>query len=456
MSADRDAILGLTADLCRLPTGVVAPANDALFARLTRELPQRLRVRRFASGSVHNGWRVPPLWQIRDACIERDGREVWRWDGNPLSVAAQSLPFDGEMDLEALRRHLVSDPLRPDATVFHCRWGYRPWEADWALCLPHRRVEELVPGRYRVRIDVRREPGEMLVGVAEHRGESPATIVLNAHTCHPGQANDGMVGVATLVRLFQSLAGRRTRYSYRLVLGPEHLGTVFLLGRSPRADLERLVGGVFVEMTGVRAPLKATSSFLGDQPIDRAVAMALRGTDHLRVGWREGAGNDETVWEGPGVEVPFVELTRCVDTFDPYPEYHSDADTPGTLDGARVEEAYRVLADMVELVEADHTVHRRFDGLMCLSAPEVGLYIERPDPAVTQDLPHDADRWGRLSDHLLRWMDGSMTGLDIAERSGLPVAAVRDYLARFEAAGLARLDPYVMPRAPISRGAGAL
>ena len=34
-------------------------------------------------------------------------------------------------------------------------------------------------------------------------------------------------------------------------------------------------------------------------------------------GWREGAGNDETVWESPGFEIPFVELTRC-GTFKPF------------------------------------------------------------------------------------------------------------------------------------------
>ena len=450
MNPDSQAILALTRELCAFPTGVAAPANEALFAHLGSVIPQGLTLHRFASGTSHNGWRVPPSWEIAGASLERDGVVVWEWDGNPLAVATLSRALDEEMDLEELRPHLVSDPGRPGQTVFHCRWQYRPWEADWALCLPHRLVEALTPGRYRVRIDTRTAPGEMIVGVADHAGEWPQTIVLNAHTCHPGQANDGMVGVATLVRLFQSLAGRRTRYSYRLVLGPEHLGTVFLLSGASPEEIARMVAGVFVEMTGVRAPLKATATFRGGEPIDRAVARALEGTEHVRVGWREGAGNDETVWEGPGVEVPFVELTRCIDQFDPFPEYHSDADTPATLDRARVGEAYAVMARLVEGLEGDPVVRRTFDGLICLSAPETGLYVERPDPAIVQDLGPDADRWGRMSDHLLRWMDGTMTVADIAGAAGLPRDAIGEYVTRFERAGLVRVEHAPMPRAPVS------
>lgn len=456
MSADAAAILALTQDLCAFTTGVSAPGNEALFARLGAELPQPLTVHRFASGSVHNGWRVPPSWRIRDASLERDGRAVWRWGGEPLAVASLSRAVDEELDLEALLPHLVSDPARPERTIFHCRWQYRPWEADWALCLPHRLVEGLRPGRYRVRIDTETAPGEMLVGVAEHRGEWPETIVLNAHTCHPGQANDGMVGVASLVRLFQGLAARSTRYTYRLVLGPEHIGTVFLLSRASVTEIDRMVAGVFVEMTGVPAPLKATSTFRGDQPIDRAVARALAGTEHVRVPWREGAGNDETVWEGPGVEVPFVELTRCIDQWRPYREYHSDGDVPASLDAARVGEAHAVLVRLVEELEGEPMVRRTFDGLLCLSAPEVGLYVERPDPAIAQDLGPDAERWGRMSDRLLRWMDGTMGVRDIAGAAGLPHAAVAAYIERFAAAGLVRVEPAPMPRAPVSRPVAAL
>lgn len=456
---DPHGILGLTDDLCRHRVGVAAPGNGALFDRVAEELPIRLHA--FASGESHNGWRVPDEWAVEEATIWCGDRLIDDAGGHPLGVASQSRGFEGELSLDELRRHLVSDPERPNARIFHCRWQYRPWDADWALSLPDRVVRGLEDARYRVRLRVRSEPGEMLVADHEHTGRTGETIVFNSHTCHPGQANDGMVGVATLIRLFQWLEGRETRLTYRLVLGPEHLGTVFYLRDMPAAEMARLAGGVFVEMTGVDAPLIATSTFDGETPVDRALAHVLRhgAPDARRVAWREGAGNDETVWEAPGYEVPFAELTRRIDTFDPYPQYHSDLDTPQSLDGERVDEAFEVLQDMVDVLEGDVVAHRRFEGLVCLSAPEYDLYPERPDPSLG-DAQGDLDeRWGRLVDRILRWCDGRTSALEMADAVGLPFAEVRAYLERFEDAGLvdltavsyARMPPHPPLAAPSAR-----
>jgi aminopeptidase-like protein len=449
-AADPEGIVALTRELCAHPAGVVTAADAALFARLGRELP--LALHRIPSGETHNGWVVPDRHDVLEAVVEGpDGRVVLRGDEHPLVVAAGSRSYEGTLGLDELRRHLVTDPARPTAYVFHCAWQYRPWEADWALSIPHERYARLPDGAYRVRLRVRRAPGEMLVGVAEHRGEDPRAWVFNSHTCHPGQANDGMVGVATLARLHRHLAGRRTRWSYRFVFGPEHLGTVFLLRDTPRAELERLLGGVFVEMTGVRAPMVATSTLLGGHPLDAAVAHLMRRRGGVTVGWREGAGNDETVWEAPGYEVPFVELTRRVGTFDPHPEYHSSLDTADSLDPAAVDETYRTLVDLVDILERDCTAQRRFDGLPCLSNPALDLYPRRPDPALDDAVDEEGLRWGRLVDRILRRFDGATTCLAMADEAGLPFGAVRDYLGRFERAGLVRLAPAPVARAPVSR-----
>lgn len=450
MSVGQD-ILALTARLCRHTTGVVAPGNDALFADIADEIP--IRIHGFASGDEHNGWRVPESWAVESAEIRRGNRLVHDAGEHPLGVAMQSRSFSGDLSLDDLRRHLVSDPARPEARIFHCRWQYRPWEADWALSLPHRVIAELDDDVYSVRLRVRAEPGEMLVGDLHHAGHSPETIVFNSHTCHPGQANDGMVGVATLIRLFQWLRGRDTRLSYRLVLGPEHLGTVFYLRDLGRREVELMAGGLFVEMTGVRSPLVATSTFLGDRPLDAAVGHVMRNRPEpgRTVGWREGAGNDETVWEAPGYEVPFVELTRRVDTFDPYPEYHSSLDTTDSLDPASVEDAFGALCDLVDILERDAVGRRRFDGLVCLSSPELDLYPERPDPSLPVALDDQAERWGVLVDRILRRFDGRTTVRQMADEAGLPFGPVRDYVQRFADAGLVDLAPAGLRRPPTER-----
>lgn len=451
-----ESILALTRDLCAFATGVVAPDNDPLFARIADELP--IRLLRYPSGSTHNGWLVPELWSVRRASLSKDGREFFDGTAHPLAVAAYSRSFSGELDLEELRPHLVTSERFPEAHVYHCMWQYRPWDAGWALSVPYQLCRRLEPGRYGVELETHREPGEMLVAEHEHRGRSERTIVFNAHTCHPRMANDDFAGAAVLVRLFQWLGGQETYYTYRLVLGPEHLGTVFYLRDQPEEALKRMVGGAFAEMPGTRGPLTVASSFLGGQPIDLAFrnAAAHRAETVRLVPWRQGAGNDETVWEAPGYEVPFVEVSRSEDVLDPFPEYHTSLDTPDLLDEAKLAEYLDVFRTAVTILERNARPYRLFDGLPCLSSPEYGLYRERPDPAVEKRLPAGSEQWGYLADCLLRYLDGSLTVLDIAERHDLPFQDVYDELARFEEKGLVRLEHAPVERVPISRAKAAV
>ncbi|MBI5725002.1 MAG: DUF4910 domain-containing protein [Planctomycetes bacterium] len=447
-------IAGLTADLCRFATGVVAPENVPFFERLRRELPFKLH--RYASGAEYNGWLVPDCWSVRQAMIEKDGAKVFDGTNEPVAVAAYSKSFEGSLDWEQLKPHLVTNPKLPDAFVYHCMWQYRPWDADWAISVPHNIFKTFGPGRYTVRLKTIRTPGQMIVADYEHKGQSDKTIVLNAHTCHPRMANDDFAGVALLVRLMQSLKGRRTQYTYRLVLGPEHIGTVFYLHGLKPAELKRLACGIFVDMPATDGPIKLASTFLGAQVVDAAIANAARhGSQNVQlVPWRKGAGNDETVWEAPGYEVPFVEVTRCIDMFNPYPQYHTNLDTPKSMNLPNLNELYSVLADFVDIVENNSIPRRTFDGLLCLSNPKYNLYFERPDPAVSKDLPGDSEKWGYLLDSLLRYLDGSITVLEIADRHDLPFRAVYDYLLKFQAKGLVKMDFSPMTRPAISKKVG--
>jgi aminopeptidase-like protein len=438
---------GLIRELCSFATGVVADANEALFRRIGQELP--LEMFRFKSGETFNGWQVPQNWRVKRAKVLRDGHEVFDGTSHTLGVARYSKPFKGEVSWEELKPRLVTNADLPAGYMFHCMWQYRPWDADWALSVPHKIYRALGPGTYRVELETEYSPGEMLVAHHHKRGGSEHMIVFNSNTCHPHMANDGFAGTTVLIRLFQWLARRDTHYSYRLVLGPEHLGSVFYLRGLPAGEIDRMVCGVFEEMPGTRGAIKAASTFLGGHAIDKAFAAALRhhSKAHELVPWRKGAGNDETVWEAPGYEVPFVELTRCEDQFAPYREYHSSLDTPELMDPAQLDEMLEVLKRTIEILEGNATMERRFNGLVCLSNPQYDLYMERPDPTIEKNLEADAEKWGHLLDCLLRYFDGTMTILDIALKHDLPFDRLRRYLVRFEEKGLIRLKFAEIPRA---------
>jgi aminopeptidase-like protein len=446
--------MALTRDLCAFATGVVADDNEALFARIAAELP--LTLFRYRSGDSFNGWLVPQNWRVAKAEIRRDGRVVFDGKRHTLGVARYAKSFSGSLDWEELKPHLVTNADLPSAYVFHCMWQYRPWAADWAMSVPYEVYRELGPGRYEVELSTVYTPGEMIVAQHEKKGRSERTIVFHSNSCHPHMANDGFAGTALLIRLFQWLAPQDTQYTYRLVIGPEHIGTVFYLRDHAPEALDRIVCGVFEEMPGTKGPIKVASTFLGGHKIDRAFRNAVHhhAKAHLLVPWRQGAGNDETVWEAPGYEVPFVEVTRSEALLEPYREYHTSLDTPALMEPAQLDEFLTVLKKIVESLENDARISRTFDGLICLSNPEYDLYMERKDPSIEKDLPDDAEKWGYLLDCLLRYFDGSMTILDIAEKHDLPFDRVCRYIRRFEEKGLVTLAFDAIERRPARRIGG--
>ena len=117
-------VMPLTRDLCAFASGVVADDNEALFARIDRELP--LTLHRFKSGDTFNGWAVPDNWRVHKAEIRRGGKVVFDGRSHTLGVARYAKSFKGKLSWDELRPHLVTNPELPDAYVFHCVWQYRP------------------------------------------------------------------------------------------------------------------------------------------------------------------------------------------------------------------------------------------------------------------------------------------------------------------------------------------
>jgi aminopeptidase-like protein len=444
----------LTRELCRIPTSIVANGNEALFERLNAELP--FQVFRYPSGSTHNGWEVPTEWRVEKAEIRRNGKVIYDGTQNVLGVAQYSQCFTGTVSLTELKQHLYFHPELPDAHVFHCSWLYKPWHHDWGFCPPERLMSELVDGEYEVELITSFEPGEMLIGEHHKKGRLDKTIVFQSNTCHPHMANDGFSGVAVFVRLLQWLAKQNTEYSYRLILCPEHVGTVFYLNDMEHEDIQNMHCGVFGEMMGTAGPFVVASSFEGDHLLDRAFRHVVRHsvTEHQFVGFRESVGNDETVWEAPGYEVPFVQVNRdnrLNGAELPYPEYHSNYDNVDLVKHDLLNEYFEVFKKVVMVLETNVTMQRRFNGLIALSNPKYDLYVNRWDPALESgDITNSAQKWGHLQDCIIRYFDGELTILDIAEKHDLDYFEIRDYVQMFADKGLVEFELREMERRSVT------
>jgi aminopeptidase-like protein len=387
------------------------------------------------SGSWLNGWYVPPMWRVKRAELRQNGALIYDGALSPLGVPVLSPSHQARVGLEELRSHLFYSDEVEDAIVYHWTTLYRPKHPVWGFCMPKRSVDALSDGLYDVDIETETEPGTMKVLDYVLPGDSDETVILNAHNCHPFQANDDLSGCAVGIAVIQRLAKLpRRRLTYRLVIGPELIGTAFWLEGLPADELRSLRHAVMLKSVGNDRPLKLQDTFTGTARVDLAANNVMRNRfgAYEHGAFRTIYGNDETVFEAPGFEIPSISLTRY-----PFVGYHTDHDTPDRLSEDKLAEAADVTFDICMALERDVAATAQFRGLVCLS--HHGLYMPAPAPGIDRSEYSDQKaRWNLLMNCLPRYLEGKTRLLDIAERFNVPIRDLAEYVDRWVDAGLAK------------------
>lgn len=384
-------------------------------------------VHEYPSGNTHNGWIVPDSWKFKKCEIWHDGNCIYKGK-NCLSVVGYSPSFCGTVDLETLKQHLFYHPVLHDSEVYHCDYYYKTWKKEWGISVSKDFYDSLVDGQYEVVVETLHEPGHMKVLEFNLLGKTSKTIILNAHTCHAHQANDGISGIVVAIQLIQILKSwPNRRYSYRVVLAPEHIGTVFYLNQF-HPESFNAVACIFLEMLGNNNSLALQESFSGNHLIDRAILHCLKHEieNHRNFGFRKLVGNDETVWESPGYEVPCPSLSRF-----PYQEYHSVKDNIDIINLDNLNESIRILLQTIKIMETNCIIRRNFEGLLALSHPSFDLYKPTADPSIRTKVDDDSLKWNHFMNCVIRHFDMKSTVLDISEKYGIYYFDVKNYLDKF-------------------------
>src|SRR5271168_3231366 len=221
------SMMQILRDLTPLNRAVCARGYDQAVDYLLRELP--FRVISVPDTHEHNGWVIPPSWDVEEATIRKDGRTVYDGTAHPLGVIALSKSFSGTVGLEELQRHLHYDHRDDSSIPFHYRQQFRSWSRDWGFCLPKRVYDQLTPGNYEVVIRTAEAPGTLKILEHKHPGTLDLTIVFGGNLDHAGVANDGLSGCVVGMEVLRRLQGRKTKFTYSLVLSPGIIGSELYL-----------------------------------------------------------------------------------------------------------------------------------------------------------------------------------------------------------------------------------
>ena len=422
------SMMQILRDLTPLNRAVCARGYDEAVNYLKDILP--FQVIRVPATAEHNGWVIPPSWDVVKATISRNGQTVYDGGAHPLGVIALSREFSGTVSLEELRKHLHYDHRDPDSIPFHYRQQFRSWERDWGFCLPKRVYDQLLPGDYDVLICTAEAPGEMKILEYTHGGKSPYTIVLGGNLDHAGVANDGLAGCVVGLEAIRRLAGRETRFSYSLVLSPGIIGSELYLAGIDLAVREKILEGIFLEMLGSDTQFAVQDSRHSLANVSHALKTSL---EKLGVPYRTGPFesiivNDEYIWENYGI--PMVSFSRF-----PYPQYHSSKDTAEIICEDRLEEAVSALMGAIDVLESSPIVVKKFSGNICLSNPLYDLYVDYGQVALGDALSEHNRKMRHLMDFIPA-LDRPVSAKAISDHLGLPEPDVLAYLQRWAEKGL--------------------
>jgi aminopeptidase-like protein len=120
-------------------------------------------------------------------------------------------------------------------------------------------------------------------------------------------------------------------------------------------------------MLGKGHPHSLQSSLFGDSEADLCFGLAFRAgaPDGWLGGFRMVIGNDEKQFNGPGVRVPMLSISRVLPRSDPdhpYREYHSSHDTPAIVTTRSLEESRDLVLAMLDTLEANRVPVNRYKG----------------------------------------------------------------------------------------------
>lgn len=378
-----------------------------------------------ATGTQVFDWTIPREWNITDAYITNArGERVVDFRASNLHVLNYSTPVDVVLPLEKLKEHIYTLPDQPDLIPYKTSY----YEERWGFCMSHNALQALPDGDYRAVIESTLADGSLTYGEHVLPGRRADEVLLSAHICHPSLANDNCSGLALMTVLAGALAARPSRrYTYRFVFAPGTIGAITWLARN-EAHVNRIKHGLVVSCLGDAGGPTYKKSRRGDALIDRAMSHVLRHAAPSAVIIDFSPyGYDERQYCSPAFNLGVGSLQRS--QYGTFPEYHTSADNLDLIAPEHLEHSYRLILSAIDIIENDRT--------LLSTNPKCEPALGRRGLYGTVGGNNKGAAEGNMAMlWVLNLSDGAHALLDIAERSGLPFAAIDAAARRLEGAGL--------------------
>lgn len=404
--------------ICRSITGPGVRETLNYFQNIVPEF----QMSEVPSGTEVFDWTVPKEWRIRSARLTGpDGEVVCDFDDNNLHVVSYSTPVDETLSLEELQPHLHSRDYWPDAIPYVTSY----YKETWGFCLPYDQHMALKPGNYHAQIDSELLDGSLTYADMIIPGESEEEILISSYCCHPSMANNELSGpivTTAIARWLMSLDKRR--YTYRIVIAPETIGSLAYMSRHLPEMKKNTVGGYILSCIGDDRAYSYLPTRWGDRNTDR-VARHVFDTcvdSYTEYPFRT-RGSDERQYCSPGADLPVSVVSRS--KFTTYPEYHCSKDDLSVISPEGLQGGFNLVKNIIQVWENNSTFVRTTPGEPFLS--KYGLYEELPFAR--------GDQFYFIRD-VAAYADGEHDLIELAELNNLSAVDCIDIVDKMLACGV--------------------
>ncbi len=346
--------------ICRSITG---DGVRQTFDILKRYMPD-MQLFEVPTGTQVFDWTVPDEWNIRGGYLEGpDGEKVVDYADSNLNILGYSEPVDIKLPLSELKEHIYTLPGQPDLVPYATSY----YKRRWGFCMTDKKLQSLPDGEYHAVIDSTLAPGSLTYGELIIPGESEEEIFFSSYICHPSMANNECSGptvMAFLANYIQSMPHRK--YTYRLVLVPETIGSITYLSRNLSKMQGKVIAGFNVTCVGDDRTYSMVHSRYADTLADRVLSNVLsyQDKDYKDYSYLS-RGSDERQYQAPGVDLPLV--CFCRSKYHVYPEYHTSGDNLDIISPDGLAGSLDVLIQCIDILERN-AVYR----VTCKCEPQLG------------------------------------------------------------------------------------
>ncbi len=408
---------------------IAGEGNNLAIKKFKTFLP--FKVHSFETGKSINGWKIPHSWILKKGVIKDGSKIIYDAKKKKFGVPVQSKSFSGIVNFRELKEHLFTSQIDNKAIPYNWSGLYRSKKPSWGFCMSLNDLKKLKNKNYK--IDIRTEIKKSKMKVLEYtlKGKNKETIIINAHNCHPFQANDDISGCAVAIKLFQELKKiKKRKFTYTLLIAPELYGPIFWLKKIKKNNLKYLTYSILLKSVGNNNKIKLQHSVQKNSEIDNVALRALKRSKEkfLSGDFRTIYGNDEIVFDSPGYNISSITLTRS-----PFPQYHTDLDTPKIVSQKKLSNTLKILNLIIDDFENKIRFKNNFKGVIALSNKKYKLYLNAESPGIDKKkFTNKQKNWNLLMNNLPSFLEKKISLNQMADHHKLPYKQVLSYCLKWE------------------------